>query len=168
MFDHDGRFVVVLRVHAVAGQSVADAHALAGTRRGGRAGGDRRARGGRGGGGPVSVERAPAADLLARADDWLEQTRADGELRAGWSRPTDAVLVLGSAQRAERAGSVAASLDGRRSRLLRRPLPHARRRAAARPPPRDRRRRPVLPLAGAGAAGGARGARREAARRDAA
>ena len=30
MFDHDGRFVVVLRVHAVPGQSVADAHALAG------------------------------------------------------------------------------------------------------------------------------------------
>jgi cation diffusion facilitator family transporter len=30
VFDHDGRFVVVLRVHAVAGQSVADAHALAG------------------------------------------------------------------------------------------------------------------------------------------
>ena len=47
----------------------------------------------------MTVERAPAAELLARADDWLEQTRADGELRAGWSRPTDAVLVLGSAQR---------------------------------------------------------------------
>ena len=30
VFDHDGRFVVVLRVHALAGQSVADAHALAG------------------------------------------------------------------------------------------------------------------------------------------
>ena len=30
VFDHEGRFVVVLRVHAVAGQSVADAHALAG------------------------------------------------------------------------------------------------------------------------------------------
>ena len=30
VFDHDGRFVVVLRVHAVPGQSVADAHALAG------------------------------------------------------------------------------------------------------------------------------------------
>ena len=30
VFDHDGRFVVVLRVRAVAGQSVADAHALAG------------------------------------------------------------------------------------------------------------------------------------------
>ena len=38
VFDHDGRFVVVLRVRAVAGQSVADAHALAGTRRGGRCG----------------------------------------------------------------------------------------------------------------------------------
>lgn len=47
----------------------------------------------------MTVERAPAAELLARADDWLEQTRADGELRTGWSRPTDAVLVLGSAQR---------------------------------------------------------------------
>jgi lipoate-protein ligase A len=47
----------------------------------------------------VSVERAPAAELLARADDWLERTRSDGELRAAWSRPTDAVLVLGSAQR---------------------------------------------------------------------
>ena len=30
VFEHDGRFVVVLRVRAVAGQSVADAHALAG------------------------------------------------------------------------------------------------------------------------------------------
>ena len=30
MFEHDGRFVVVLRVRAVPGQSVADAHALAG------------------------------------------------------------------------------------------------------------------------------------------
>jgi cation diffusion facilitator family transporter len=30
VFDHDGRFVVVLRVRAVPGQSVADAHALAG------------------------------------------------------------------------------------------------------------------------------------------
>jgi lipoate-protein ligase A len=47
----------------------------------------------------MTIERATAAELLARADDWLEQTRADGELRAGWSRPTDAVLVLGSAQR---------------------------------------------------------------------
>jgi lipoate-protein ligase A len=47
----------------------------------------------------VTVERAPAAELLARADGWLERTRADRELRAGWSRPTDAVLVLGSAQR---------------------------------------------------------------------
>ena len=47
----------------------------------------------------MTVERAPAAELLTRADDWLEQTRADGELRTGWSRPTDAVLVLGSAQR---------------------------------------------------------------------
>jgi lipoate-protein ligase A len=47
----------------------------------------------------VTVERAPAAALLARADEWLEQTRADGGLRAGWSRPTDAALVLGSAQR---------------------------------------------------------------------
>jgi lipoate-protein ligase A len=53
----------------------------------------------------VTVERAPAAELLARADEWLEQSRADGELRAGWSRPTDAVLVLGSAQRAEARGA---------------------------------------------------------------
>jgi lipoate-protein ligase A len=52
----------------------------------------------------VSVERAPAADLLARADGWLERTRADGVLRAGWSRPTDAVLVLGSAQRSAGEG----------------------------------------------------------------
>jgi lipoate-protein ligase A len=47
----------------------------------------------------VSVERAPASELLARADDWFERTRADGELRAGWSRPTDAVIVIGSSQR---------------------------------------------------------------------
>ena len=47
----------------------------------------------------MSVERAPVADLLARADDWLERTRADGEVRAGWSRPTDAAIVIGSAQR---------------------------------------------------------------------
>jgi lipoate-protein ligase A len=52
----------------------------------------------------VTVERAPAAELLARADEWLEQSRADGEVRAGWSRPTDAVLVLGSAQRADARG----------------------------------------------------------------
>ena len=52
----------------------------------------------------MTVERAPAAELLARADDWLEQTRADGELRAGWSRPNDAVLVLGSAQRVSAPG----------------------------------------------------------------
>ena len=52
----------------------------------------------------MTIERATAAELLARADDWLEQTRADGELRAGWSRPTDAVLVLGSAQRVTRPG----------------------------------------------------------------
>ena len=30
VFEHDGRYVVVLRVRAVAGQSVAGAHALAG------------------------------------------------------------------------------------------------------------------------------------------
>ena len=53
----------------------------------------------------MSVERAPVADLLARADDWLEQTRADGELRAGWSRPTDAAIVLGSAQRLAAPGT---------------------------------------------------------------
>ena len=53
----------------------------------------------------MSVERAPAAELLARADDWLERTRADGELRAGWSRPTDAVIVLGSAQRLAAPGA---------------------------------------------------------------
>jgi lipoate-protein ligase A len=61
----------------------------------------------------VTVERAPAAELLARADEWLEQSRADGELRAGWSRPTDAVLVLGSAQRAEaRSAAVRRSTGG--------------------------------------------------------
>jgi lipoate-protein ligase A len=53
----------------------------------------------------VSVERAPAAELLARADDWLRSTRADGELRAGWSRPTDAAIVLGSAQRLASPGT---------------------------------------------------------------
>jgi lipoate-protein ligase A len=53
----------------------------------------------------MMIERAPAAELLARADDWLERTRADGELRAGWSRPTDAVLVLGSAQRVTARGA---------------------------------------------------------------
>jgi lipoate-protein ligase A len=54
----------------------------------------------------VTVERAPAAELLARADDWLERTRADGEVRAGWSRPTDAVIVLGSAQRLVAPGNL--------------------------------------------------------------
>ncbi len=53
----------------------------------------------------MSVERAPAAELLARADDWLERTRADGEVRAGWSRPTDAVVVIGSAQRLAAPGA---------------------------------------------------------------
>jgi lipoate---protein ligase len=53
----------------------------------------------------VTVERAPAAELLARADDWLARTQADGELRAGWSRPTDAALVLGSAQRVASPGA---------------------------------------------------------------
>lgn len=52
----------------------------------------------------MTIVRDTAAELLARADDWLERTRADGELRAGWSRPTDAVLVLGSAQRAGTPG----------------------------------------------------------------
>jgi lipoate-protein ligase A len=52
----------------------------------------------------VTVERAPAARLLARADEWLEGTRGDGEVRAGWSRPTDAVIVLGSAQRLAEPG----------------------------------------------------------------
>jgi lipoate---protein ligase len=52
----------------------------------------------------VSVVRAPAAELLARADDWLQRTRADGEVRAGWSRPTDAAIVLGSAQRLASTG----------------------------------------------------------------
>ena len=116
----------------------------------------------------MSVERAPAAELLARADDWLEQTRADGELRAGWSRPTDAVLVLGSAQRLTAPGASlrrstgggAVSCDDHYL-MLDVVLP---------------RGHPLviddvgqlLPLAGAGAAGGARGARRRAARRDAA
>jgi lipoate-protein ligase A len=53
----------------------------------------------------VSVERAPVAELLARADDWLRSTRADGELRVGWSRPTDAAIVLGSAQRPASPGA---------------------------------------------------------------
>ena len=53
----------------------------------------------------MTVERAPAAELLGRADDWLERTRADGELRAGWSRPTDAVVVIGSAQRLASPGA---------------------------------------------------------------
>jgi lipoate-protein ligase A len=53
----------------------------------------------------MTVHRARAAELLARADDWLEQTRGDGELRAGWSRATDAVLVLGSAQRIAAPGA---------------------------------------------------------------
>jgi lipoate-protein ligase A len=52
----------------------------------------------------VTVERAPAAELLARADEWLERTRGDGAVRAGWSRPTDAVVVLGSAQRLAEPG----------------------------------------------------------------
>jgi lipoate---protein ligase len=54
----------------------------------------------------VSVERATATELLARADDWLERTRADGELRAGWSLPTDAAIVIGSAQRLATGGTV--------------------------------------------------------------
>jgi lipoate---protein ligase len=53
----------------------------------------------------VTVERAPAAELLERADEWLERTRADGEVRAGWSRPTDAVVVIGSAQRLASPGA---------------------------------------------------------------
>ena len=69
VFEHDGRYVVVLRVRAVPGQSVADAHALAGKVEEAVRARDRRARGGRGRGRPVSVERAPAAELLARADD---------------------------------------------------------------------------------------------------
>lgn len=54
----------------------------------------------------MSVERATASELLARADDWLERTRADGELRAGWSLPTDAAIVIGSAQRLATGGIV--------------------------------------------------------------
>ena len=53
----------------------------------------------------MSVERAPAAQLLARADAWLERTQADGEVRAGWSLPTDAAIVIGSAQRLARPGA---------------------------------------------------------------
>ena len=49
----------------------------------------------------VPVVRAPALDLIARATRWLEATVADGQIRAGWSRATDAALVLGSAQRLE-------------------------------------------------------------------
>jgi lipoate---protein ligase len=54
----------------------------------------------------VTIERATASQLLARADDWLERTRADGELRAGWSLPTDAAIVIGSAQRLATGGIV--------------------------------------------------------------
>ena len=53
----------------------------------------------------MTVVRAPVAELLARADVWLEETRSDGELRAGWSRPTDAAIVLGSAQRLASPGT---------------------------------------------------------------
>jgi lipoate-protein ligase A len=53
----------------------------------------------------VSVERASVAELLARADEWLEHTRADGEVRAGWSLPTDALIVIGSAQRLAAPGA---------------------------------------------------------------
>jgi lipoate-protein ligase A len=53
----------------------------------------------------VTVVRASVAELLERVDAWLDQTRADGELRAGWSRPTDAAIVLGSAQRVAAAGA---------------------------------------------------------------
>ena len=74
------------------------------------------------------------------------------------------MIVLGSAQRLGERGRGAAALDGRRRRLLRRPLPHARRRAPARASARDRRRRALLPLARRGAARSARRARRRAAR----
>jgi lipoate-protein ligase A len=45
------------------------------------------------------VVRAPAPALIERATRWLEETAADGRVRAGWSLPTSAALVLGSAQR---------------------------------------------------------------------
>ena len=103
VFEHEGRYVVVLRVRAVPGQSVADAHAHAGKVEEavrGRSASSRKSSS------RSTRERGarPAADLLARADEWLEPTRADGELRAGWSRPTDAVIVIGSAQRLARPG----------------------------------------------------------------
>jgi lipoate-protein ligase A len=38
-------------------------------------------------------------ELIARAGRWLDETIADGQPRAGWSRATDAAIVLGSGQR---------------------------------------------------------------------
>jgi lipoate---protein ligase len=39
--------------------------------------------------------------LIERASRWLDETVADGRLRAGWSLPVDGALVLGSSQRLE-------------------------------------------------------------------
>ena len=48
---------------------------------------------------PASLERAPAPLLIERATAWLDATAADGQVRAGWSLPTSAAVVVGSAQR---------------------------------------------------------------------
>jgi lipoate-protein ligase A len=48
---------------------------------------------------PASLERAPAPLLIERASAWLDATAEDGQLRAGWSLPTTAAIVVGSAQR---------------------------------------------------------------------
>lgn len=45
------------------------------------------------------VERATAAALQERAERWLAEVSTDGAPRWGWSRATDAAIVLGSAQR---------------------------------------------------------------------
>jgi lipoate-protein ligase A len=47
----------------------------------------------------VTVDRAPAVELIERATRWLDATVADGRPRAAWSWATDAAVVLGSAQR---------------------------------------------------------------------
>jgi lipoate---protein ligase len=47
----------------------------------------------------VTVERAPAAELIPRPLDLLEATIDDGRPRGVWSRATEPALVLGSGQR---------------------------------------------------------------------
>jgi lipoate-protein ligase A len=49
----------------------------------------------------IAAVRAPARTLIPRAVAWLDATIADGRVRAGWSRASDAAIVLGSAQRVE-------------------------------------------------------------------